>query len=68
MWWQAKDHPIWPIAGRLVNIVEIGAVIGAFGFVAAYVGAENLDAKDVISHVFNTAAGIAYGQARSKRS
>lgn len=48
-WWQDKTHPIWRIAERVVLVAGIA-------FVCAYVGADNLDAKDVLSHVVNGAA------------
>lgn len=46
-----RRHPVWLIAGIAV--------------VCAFAGADDLDAKDVLSHVVNGAA-IYYGAARAK--
>ena len=54
MWWQAKDHPVWAIAGRSLEFAMIG-------FAIAYVGSESLDAKDYAAVL----GAIIYGRARS---
>lgn len=49
----AKDHPVWRIVERALVAFTI---IGIVGLVCAYGGADNLDIKDVLSHVINGTA------------
>lgn len=50
-----KAHPVWKLAQTVV-------VVGGVAYVCAFFGADDLDAKDIVSHLVNGAA--IYGVAR----